>query len=428
MPLHPNRLEALAKKVQDVSSLATPPMTPFARRRNILGYEGSAWSFVDGAADKYDHLVDEFYIKLDWMQKYSKKFTDLKVRELVSHAIDGDSTEDLSKRIGNINTEYEDYSLEQTIFIPLSGIKVESEVFEMGQIQIRRITPEFLQTNIDIAKAIIDLSTNATSDKEYFKNEVDENIREAFVPPGAVAEYKIIARPDRAFEIARNKVSRVLDVLRCSIPLLHHRSDNVKVGFIGEANITFRAAFAIDSVKQGFNLDHSRSGPYRPLVLNERTYKTMEQHGLIYAVSLFEKPEDQLSKIEEAYVRAMHWLSDAERQVELENKVLSLVTCLETFFTPSRDSGLPISNTVAESIALLAETELEKRRHLKKMVKNLYNLRSRVSHGGGEIVDERDLMSLLDVAYWVIHYFYDKRAEYNSLEDVSKKVEDLKLQ
>lgn len=90
---------------------------------------------------------------------------------------------------------------------------------------------------------------------------------------------------------------------------------------------------------------------------------------------------NSISDFEKAILRAIHWFSFAEKQAGYENKVLALITCLETFLTS--EYGSPIRNTVAEGCAIFLESTLESRKYIKQRIKKFYKQRNSISHSGG---------------------------------------------
>lgn len=240
------------------------------------------------------------------------------------------------------------------------------------------------------------------------------------------AEMKINAEAKRAEEIALQKLQSVLDILRIMRPLLYREQSNVKIGLAEHSTFSLRVITQIRDDMSNANFNLQRLGAFEYFVLSEANLEKMDKLDIKYLLSLVDKDSFE-NEVEEKIFQAIHWLSDAELQSETSNKILSLTTCLETFFSPPKDSGLPISNTISESIALLSSEDREKRKANKKLIKNLYNIRSRVTHGSSLLVTERDIHNLREIAYWSLAFAIKNREKYKTLEDIRQVVEDLKM-
>ncbi|NJK44080.1 MAG: hypothetical protein HC933_07125 [Pleurocapsa sp. SU_196_0] len=224
-------------------------------------------------------------------------------------------------------------------------------------------------------------------------------------------------------KIALNRVRVILDIIRISIPLLYPNTLKVKVD-IGD-EITFSSLTIVSVCPEAANVHESRIGPLALFDLNGNVIKKLRQQGLFRVFDLQNKLD--LTEVEKLYLHAIHWLGDSQNQPEITNKVLSLTTCLETFFTPEKDSGLPISNTISESIALLMFKDFNNRKAAKKRIKELYDLRSRITHGSKISVSDDDLIQLMIFCYSVTRFISKKLDVYIKRKDIQNEVEIKKL-
>jgi hypothetical protein len=132
------------------------------------------------------------------------------------------------------------------------------------------------------------------------------------------------------------------------------------------------------------------------------------------------------SDFEKAILRAIHWFSLAEKQPGNENKILALITCLETFLTS--EYGNPIRNTVAEGSAIILEKTLDSRKYIKQRINEFYKQRSSISHGGGSknILDS-DIAELKKLVQLFIQNMIKRRSEFKARKDVLEWIDDQKL-
>ncbi len=117
--------------------------------------------------------------------------------------------------------------------------------------------------------------------------------------------------------------------------------------------------------------------------------------GVTAVADILAKPSG-VTEFEEILLRGIHWFANALTQSEAENAVLSLVTCLETFLaTPP---GERLTDSLAEGVAVALFQSVEERKRMKKRIKELYGLRSGVSHGGAKPILDVDRDELMDIA------------------------------
>jgi len=124
--------------------------------------------------------------------------------------------------------------------------------------------------------------------------------------------------------------------------------------------------------------------------------------------------------------KAVHWFSLGEKQPGNENKILALITCLETFLTS--EYGNPIRNTVAEGSAIILENTLEKRKYIKQRINEFYKQRSSISHGGGsKNILNSDIIELKQFVQAFIQEMIRRRNEFQNRKDVLEWIDDQKL-
>jgi hypothetical protein len=136
------------------------------------------------------------------------------------------------------------------------------------------------------------------------------------------------------------------------------------------------------------------------------------------------RPVDRRSEFETLLVTSMHWIADAERQSQPENRVTSYVTSLEMFFSAS-DS--PIVRDVSEGVAYVLGTTLGARKEIRARISELYGRRSRVSHQGQRGSDAADLYQLKNTSINFLARMSKLAWRFEKREDVRSWIADLRL-
>lgn len=161
------------------------------------------------------------------------------------------------------------------------------------------------------------------------------------------------------------------------------------------------------------------------LPINTDNVVKMEAIGVFKIANLLKKPFNTLTDMEKTLLRSIHWFAIYQAQFENENKLLCLITCLETLFTPQgRD---PIGTAIAEAVAFINSDTLAERKKIKKTVKEMYSLRSAISHGGYKAVSDTELDELLVVTRTLMLRMIARYDEFKSRGDLLNWIEEKKL-
>ena len=105
---------------------------------------------------------------------------------------------------------------------------------------------------------------------------------------------------------------------------------------------------------------------------------------------------------------------------------MNLTSCLETFLTPG-DPNEKISNSIAEGVAFVLGNGRVERRQLKEKVKDLYNKRSRVSHGGHSAIQTSDLEALRTITGNFLNQMIQRMDEFQSRDALNEWIEEQKF-
>jgi hypothetical protein len=417
---------ALARQIVRIAENTSDFGQTGKRRTRELSYQSVAFALLDDVADEYDDVIRRLLGHADWGEKFSEKYVDNSLRQLVAEILsEGESGTDASERASKgltaLIAHLEGYSEEHTCYVPLVGLRLGAGNVEVGQVVLKELSEEEVDRLVRTVVSITQRTKHSEEEKQSFIP-MQENLLRSL--QGTVcAEFRTVAEPDRARERAETESRRVLDLLRFTLPTLYSPNWNVAVGLAGEVFQAQRITPTLSGSR--FNVNVVSVGPHMDLDLSEASIKVMQEIGVFELSEILRKPLKSLSDFEETLLRAIHWFADAETQPELDNQLLSLITCLETFLTP-RDSR-PIRTTVAEGVAMIVTEGLERRMALKKFVLRVYDQRSAVSHGGRMGVLQTDLGRLKEIAHALIRVLIQRKAEFARRKDLASWLEEQRL-
>jgi hypothetical protein len=418
--------EALVRQIVRIAKNVGNTDHRGSRRTRHLGYPEASFTLIDDVADQYDDLVRELLRHADWEEKFSEQYIDQALRNLFGAVLgDNQSSADLSERasqgLNALEARLEGYSQKHSCYVPLVGLQLSAGDIALGQVVLKELSREVVDRLTSTVDSII-LSTKGPEEQKQPLISMHEAMLRSL--EGTIcAEFRAIAEPNKARERAEVEVRRVLDLLRFAIPAMYTPEWKVAVGFSGEIYPASRITPTLSDT--AFNLNVVNVGPHTSMELSEANMKVMQEIGVLEVSEILRKPFRHLSDFEDTLLRGMHWFADAETQPELENRLLSLITCLETFLTP-RDRS-PIRTAVAEGVAMIATEGVESRRKVKKFVLRVYDQRSAVSHGGRTAILQADLGQLRDITHSLIQILIRRNNEFSTRDDLADWLEQQRL-
>jgi len=404
--------EIIATNVPDLSSDKFP--------YKIVSKEDSSLILSREAAKPFGLLCSKILRISDWDRKFSQKFIEGKVESLIIAAYET-SMNELEDRISELLNELESYNPKHEIILPIVGLRLGMDRFELGNVLFRRVTDETYSEVIERVNRAIDLTKNTDEEKTYLKNFLKQQIDVA-LKVGTLASVNISAEPVRALERAQEECGRSLDLLRFATPYVHQNPKEIGLGVVGEviAGQGFYIVFLEDGSLQ---TTHSRVGSWIPFELNEAIEKKLQQIGVITLSDLLKR--EKITDIQKRVLSAVFWCAKAQLQTLPEFRLLCLMASLESILNPRGDR--PVRMGIAEGVALLIGKSLPDRRNLRDFIARLYDLRSSVSHGGHAEVLESELGWLTSIAGAVIFELLKKVDEFKSQKELLSWIDDLRL-
>lgn len=269
---------------------------------------------------------------------------------------------------------------------------------------------------------VLSKTLNTDSEKLMFLEQERARINK-FLRNNVCSIITLTAEPQRALEIAESETERTIDLLRYAIPAIYSPDNRVMIGLQGEYSWQTRYVPIIAVDGSAFNCKGNVVGPLFSLELSTTNIEHMRKIGVFALGEILEKR--QLNNFEETLLQGIEWFSRSQTQSILKNKLLNLITVLETFLTPG--GGDPIQKSIAEGVSILVEDDVHDRKKLLKKMKNFYKLRSSLSHGHGEDILDIDVRELTTIAGKLIAILLKLKDQFESKQDLINWIEYRKL-
>lgn len=414
--------ELIVKKILKIAENLQAPFARGNRRTRFISRDGISYSLTDEYVDIWDAILRDLLVNCNWNKKFSEKYVDLRLQELLNTIIKEGSPHRAYECFDQLADEYERYSTEQILILPLFGIGLVENQIELGKITLKKLNDELTEKLIDKLSYAISNSSN-TDDEKKMHFEHEKEFIDKYLRNQVCAVLTVNAEPERALEIAETESQRALDLLRYAIPAIYSQDKGVIIGLQGEYSRNIRYAQIFSADGSSFSCSIAAVGPGYHLELSPQNIEHMKKIGVFKLGELLKK--EQLSKFEETLLQGIEWFSRAQTQSEPKNKLLNLITVLETFLTPKGND--PIQKTIAEGIAILLEDDPVRRKKRIKRIKVFYGLRSKLSHGQGKEILDTDIKELLNIAGSLIMILTEQKDRFISKEDLINWIEYKKL-
>jgi transcriptional regulator with XRE-family HTH domain len=352
------------------------------------GLDADAFMVPEQAAWQFHSLAGRLAQRRHWSDRVSETYLRDRLVPILTIARGG-VPEQVEASIDDLINEIENYSVERTAYVPLKGVLLEVPELQLGRVVFRVVDNQELDRIRQVLKTTRAAAGNADSrdDADPLPIEASKNLG------GKVcALYSSVAEPTRAREQAEVEARRALEVLvygNAALYPFHPRSDAV-AGLEGE--VPHLGPWIGIVGPDGFNFSIQKAPTSWPIEITPSHVEAFDRVGVFALSDLLARPEESLTDLENALLRAVHWFAASQAQVEFENRLLNLITALETLIGP--DDRVRIKAIVSERTSLIVAERKQQRKGMENFVRDLYRARSEVSHGEARVVSEADVKEL----------------------------------
>jgi hypothetical protein len=416
-----DKIEKYSKKLDKIINSLNPNIKDDVYPNRLISRSSTLFQLYEDNLVKFNEIIKELLQKEKWSLKFSEKFLDNKLLDIIANVLTtGNSTYQLFDELFNF---YESYNLEYTVLLPLSGIELDVDKFEIGKITIINVNDKYIDNLANTISNSISKTVHNNDKRIQKQKEIHENLNT--LNNKVCSIFKIVAEPGRAHEIAKSETNRALELLKYSIPSIYQDHFKVAVGFESEVENARLITPVISSDCKHFTFYHQLRGPLKKFSINNNTIERMKKIGVNDVSIILKKDNDKITDFEDVILRGIHWLSNSINQDEIENSFINLIICLETYFTP-RDND-PIGTAIAEAVAIIIGSNMDAKRKIKKRIKHFYKKRSGISHGGKNSILESENKELLIYAGESTMWMISNIEKFNSIKDLLSWVEEKKF-
>lgn len=357
----------------------------------------------------------------EWRGKFSEKYISTELRKILAGLSNG-TPASLSPRLEEFVRCLQEFKGICELVMPIQGLKLEVEAVRLGGITFRPADQIQLDQLSERAKKTIQTLKCSDEDKEYWCEHSREVIEGRLGAFDALAFSETLAEVNQARINSLQSIGMALSVLKFLIPYTQDLPEYVGLGLPGEFAMAAYSSIVF-SEDGSFNTDFPLAGRYLPFKIDDQFLKT---HG-----DALERLSEIIvsrsrSEIEERILVAIQWAGRAHSDSQPQQQVLSLMTALECLLNPT--NGKPIRIGVSESAVFLVGHEgLEERLQLFYFLGSMYDVRSKIIHGGSAEPLGSDIANLQRVVGAVIMRVVGIRHKYSTRKALEAHLERARL-
>lgn len=294
------------------------------------------------------------------------------------------------------------FSEEYVVFVPILGIRMDDALERrFGDITLHQATVKFLEGI-------------AIPDAAYIKRQTN-----AFV----WAQAKVIAEPERAASRAEEACQPVIDVLRFWMACMAPSGSPCAIGLEGDVVTSERPRIVL-----GRSDEHKQFIPHRSRLipgfdLNDHSLKVLREVRIDCLADLIAMPETERSGFVKLVLHALHLFGNSKAIYSTGDRFLNLMMTLEAFLSASGEAV----QSVSEGVPMFLVDSVAERIRLKKSIKDLYRIRSRIAHGDRNTVQFPDLCRLEDITKSFLVAMINNRHKFVSRDALIEELERRRL-
>lgn len=413
----------ILKQLHDVArNTFTGSTGPSSNRRTWFLDDELAISISEPYAEEFERVANRLAREEVWRDKWSVQYIEKELLSILM-SIQREGSSSAKELFERLASRVDDYAEERTVYVPISGLILEKESLAVGNVVFKRSSVHAKEQIV--AKITEHHQRLAQEVKALFPLEAAQEVMIRPLKTETHAEYKVTAEPIRAAERAQDESRRAAEILTlaCAARFPFSAQGNTAVSLQGE---TFLQGPVVTVVSDE-NMTAFQSAPpsAMPVTIDESSLRSLQAIGVLDLMLILSKPVRHLNEMERSLLRSVHWLATAQAQVQLENRLLNLITSIEVLLTPKDRS--PISTSVSEGAALIMERTYQERKELKSFLGKMYGARSGVSHGGTKEVFESEVRQLRYVASQLILRVVKMRNKLETKADLLEWIERQRL-
>lgn len=350
-------------------------------------------------ANEYRECLNKLYYSKEIYKQHSRRAVELLMQKTILCALDINHKrpdkpfEDrLSEDIKEIKSKLQVHPTPWVVHMRIEGLALEGLPYKFGKVEFWVADEHNLEKLLeDNFNAIVDSKTEPSQTKQSSGTEFENSIKQYFLG-FPIASIEVSACDgEAACSAARRELRLTMDVINFYSEILISRPGlGAQLYFVGELQPTSEFLLAYETHRSSYCRTSRNVGPFVLLSLKGIESSRAEKVGFYRINEILAK--DDRSPIEERILASVQWAGRAavKQQQRPEEAFLHYAIALETIML-GRQQDVELAYRLSMRTALLAGETPEKRAEIKKEVRDLYGIRSKIVHSGHYEVTDADI-------------------------------------
>lgn len=335
-----------------------------------------------------------------------------RLRSLVTAIVRGGSESEGEALIGRFWARLENQDERKVCYVPLDGLKLSTPRVEIGKFNLRRMDDNAIAEAVSLMEASVENTLNSPDSKEASKKLLAEEMRKELKDTVCLL-VPVDCDIQKADQTAVRDALLLIDLLRFVIPV-HNNADVIGVGLKGDSRAERYTRYILPLGHSDSSFRSYRRGPMGGVNIDDKLLATMEALGVMKLIS---RLGGQLSALEKALLRAIHWFGESEIQKTVDYKLVTLIIAVEALF--ELDQSLPgKTNAICESTAVLVRDDAAGRKDVVLLMRDACFFRGEVVHQGDDAAEYLEIKKLRQTVHSLITVVCNRADEFSSPKDV----------
>jgi hypothetical protein len=369
---HNGFADRLVKAISTLTELARPFSSGEQPSSIPMSTPNGVWYWFDEAGLQHRwKCIKQFLAHEPWAAKFSVAYMNGTIKRLTDAGIDG-GTRAVREELERIVTSFDNFCEERTVIVPIQGITIDRPELKVGRILLKRASTEYMEYVEDLYG-------------------MSQELRLRGMNVNVCGEYCVMAEQTKAVELAEDESRRSIDVIRYWLSFCKRDGARLFVGLFPEVTCGQRTMPIVGIAGVGNGVYNRGVGMLGKFERTDAILDHLRGAGVIGIAGLLEKPPNELSEFEGLIIRGLHWFGKAEMQQDRADAFGNLMTVLESFLTSGER---PVAVHIAESVVMFFQMGVAERLKLRDRIKDLYGLRSKVTHSGSKAIAASEVFEL----------------------------------
>lgn len=341
-------------------------------------------------------------------------FADLtkRLRSLVTDIVRGGSDSEMEALISRFWARLENQDERKVCYVPLDGLKLSTPRVEIGKFKLRQMDDNAIAEAVSLMEVSVENTLNSPDSKEAFKKlQVQEMRRE--LKDTVCLLVPVDCDIQKADQTAVRDALLLIDLLRFVIPV-DNNADVIGVGLKGDSRAERYTRYILPLGRSDGSFPSYWRGPMGGVNIDEKLLATMKALGVMKLIS---RLGGQLSALDKALLRAIHWFAESEIQKTVDYKLVALIIAVEALFELEQNSSGKTS-VICESTAVLLRDDDAGRIAAYRLMRDACFFRGEVVHQGDDAAEYLDIKKLRQTVHSLIAVVCNRAHEFNTPKDV----------